>query len=87
MSRGISPIKIAQDLLRVIVEAALLPYQAWQSLDAIARVWYRRRISHRKLLEWASPQGMQARAQNKMPLLILSMILASLFSAMAGGAS
>ena len=84
--RGISLAKVAHDLLRVIVEAALLPYQAWQTLDAIVRVWYRRAVSHRGLLEWASAQVIQAKAQFSMPMFVLSMVLASLFCAVVGGA-
>jgi cyclic beta-1,2-glucan synthetase len=57
----------AHDLLRVLVEAALLPYQAWLALDAIARVWYRRLISHRRLLEWTSAQAIHGGAQSKCP--------------------
>ncbi len=47
--KGFSFSKVAHDLLRTIVEAALLPHQAWLALDAILRVWYRRLISRRRL--------------------------------------
>jgi cyclic beta-1,2-glucan synthetase len=82
--KGISPAKAGHDVLRVIVEAALLPYQAWQALDAVTRVLYRRHISHRKLLEWTSAQAMYGRARSGMPLLVLMMSLVSLFSLGAG---
>ena len=36
------PAKVLHDLLRATTDAALLPHQAAVSLDAIARVWYRR---------------------------------------------
>ena len=84
--KGISLARAAHDLLRVIVEAALLPYQAWLALDAIARVWYRRRISHRGLLEWTSAQATHGNAQAKVPMFLLSMGLASLFSVIVGWA-
>jgi cyclic beta-1,2-glucan synthetase len=71
---------LAHDLLRVLVEAAMLPYQAWLALDAIIRVLYRRHISHRGLLEWTSAQVMKGVAQAKVPMLILSICLASLCS-------
>jgi cyclic beta-1,2-glucan synthetase len=83
-SKGVSVSKLAHDLLRVIAEAALLPYQAWLALDAIARVLYRRHISHRGLLEWTSAKVMHADAQAKVPMLLLSMCLSSLFSVIAG---
>lgn len=40
--------------LRGVITIALLPHQAYLSLDALFRVLYRRTISHRKLLEWNS---------------------------------
>jgi cyclic beta-1,2-glucan synthetase len=42
----------ADELLRAIVMLAFLPHQAWLSLDAIGKVFYRRWISRRNLLEW-----------------------------------
>ena len=63
VGKSFSLSKVAHDLLRVLVEAALLPYQAWLALDAILRVWYRRLISHRGLLEWTSAQAKPGRGQ------------------------
>jgi cyclic beta-1,2-glucan synthetase len=83
-SKGVSITKLTHDLLRVIAEAALLPYQAWLALDAIARVLYRRHISHRGLLEWTSAQVMHGAAQTKVPMLLFSMCLATLFSGIVG---
>jgi cyclic beta-1,2-glucan synthetase len=79
-SKGISSMKVAHDLARVIVEAALLPYQAWLAADAIARALYRSHISHRGLLEWASAQVDHDAAGAGVPRLLFSMGLASLFS-------
>ena len=79
-SKGPSITNAAHDLVRVIAEAALLPYQTWLALDAIARVLYRRHISHRGLLEWTSAQVMHDDAQAKVPMLLLSMCLVSVFS-------
>ncbi len=83
-SKGINITTLTHDLLRVVVEAALLPYQAWLALDAIARVLHRRHISHRGLLEWTSAQVVHGDAQAKVPRFLLSMCLASLFSVVAG---
>ena len=47
---------VAHDLLRSIVEAALLPHQTVLAADAIMRVAYRRWVSRRKLLEWTTAQ-------------------------------
>ena len=82
-SKGVTIAQLTHDLLRVVAEAALLPYQAWQTLDAIARVLYRRHISHRRLLEWTSARAMHGVAQAKVPMLLLSMCLVSLLSVIA----
>lgn len=42
----------ADEVFRAVVMIAFLPHQAWLSVDAIVRVFYRRSISRRKLLEW-----------------------------------
>ncbi|MDO9508339.1 MAG: glucoamylase family protein [Thermovirgaceae bacterium] len=84
--KGVSVARIGHDLLRVLAEAALLPYQAWLTLDAVARVFYRRYISGRLLLEWTSGRVVHGRAQAKVPVFLLSMTLASLFSIIAGWA-
>jgi cyclic beta-1,2-glucan synthetase len=81
--KGVSLSKIAHDLLRALVEAALLPCQAWLTLDAIARALYRRYISHRRLLEWTTAQMTHGSVQAKAPVLLLSMGLASLLSVLA----
>ncbi len=47
-----NPRKLGHDILRAMADASLLPYQAAVSLDAIARVGYRRLISGRRLLQW-----------------------------------
>ncbi len=88
-SRGFmkaSPAKTAHDLLRVLVEAALLPYQAWMALDAIARVFYRRHVSHRGLLEWTSAQVTHGNPPAKVPVFVLIIGLTSLFWVIVGWA-
>ena len=78
--------KVAHDLLRAVVEAALLPHQTGLALDAILRVCYRRLISHRGLLEWASAQAGQRGARNRVPMFVISMGQASIFSVIVGWA-
>ncbi len=77
-----SPAKLLHDLLRAITDAALLPHQAAVSLDAIARVCYRRAISHRNLLEWAA-QATQGSASRRQSLFVASLGLGSVLSAAA----
>ena len=78
--------KVVHDLLRAVVDAALLPHQAAMALNAILQVLYRRLISHRKLLEWTSAEVIHWSAQSRVPVFIISMGLASIFSAIAGWA-
>ncbi|MGO8733327.1 MAG: GH36-type glycosyl hydrolase domain-containing protein [Terriglobia bacterium] len=78
--------KVAHDLLRTVVDAALLPHQAGLALDAILRVWYRRLISHRGLLEWAPAQVTDGRAPGQLQGFVVSMGLASIFSGIVGWA-
>ncbi len=81
--KGFSFSKVSHDLLRAIVEAALLPHQAWLALDAILRAWYRRLISHRGLLEWTSTQAMNWNAPGKVRKFVISLGLSSVFSGIA----
>lgn len=41
---------------RAVAELALAPYQAVLAVDAVSRVWYRRLVSGRRLLEWTPAQ-------------------------------
>ena len=77
--------KLLHDLLRATADAALLPHQAAVSLDAIARVCYRRLISRRDLLEWTA-QSTHWRASRKQPVFVATLALGSLFSACIGWA-
>jgi cyclic beta-1,2-glucan synthetase len=78
--------KLAHDLLRTVVEASLIPHQTWLALNAILRVWYRRLISHRHLLEWTSARAKRWSALTHLPAFLLSTGLISLASGIAGWA-
>jgi cyclic beta-1,2-glucan synthetase len=77
--------KVMHDLLRATADAALLPHQAAVTLDAIARVWYRRMISRRYLLEWTA-QATHWSASRRQPLFVATLALGSLFSVISGWA-
>ncbi len=77
---------VGHDLLRAIVEAALLPHQTALALDAIVRALFRRLVSHRGLLEWTSAQTLKWSAPRRLARLVMSMALASLFSSLAAWA-
>jgi len=78
-----SPAKLLHDLLRASADAALLPHQAAVTLDAIARVWYRRAVSRRGLLEWTA-QATHWSSSRKQSLFIAGLASGSLFSVAAG---
>jgi cyclic beta-1,2-glucan glucanotransferase len=80
-----SPPKLWHDLVRATADAALLPHQAAVTLDAIARVWYRRLISRRDLLEWTA-QATHWSASRRQPLFVASLALGSIFSGSVGWA-
>jgi len=50
--------------VRALVTIAFLPYQAWVSTDAIARVLYRRFVSKRHILEWQTADEAAAHKQS-----------------------
>jgi cyclic beta-1,2-glucan synthetase len=77
----LSPSRLAHDIFRGIVEAALLPHQAWLAFDAIFKVWYRRYISHHGMLRWTSAQAIRSRALGQTGALILSLTPYSILSA------
>jgi cyclic beta-1,2-glucan synthetase len=71
--------KMMHDLLRATSDAALLPHQAVVTLDAIARVLYRRLISGRNLLEWTA-QATHWSASRRQLLFVASLTLGSIIS-------
>jgi cyclic beta-1,2-glucan synthetase len=75
--------KLGHEMLRVVVEAALLPFQGWLALDAIIRALHRRFVSHRKMLEWTAASAMNASARLHVPTFLLSMSAAAMFSLVA----
>ena len=78
-----SAAKLWHDLLRATADAALLPHQTAVTLDAIARVWYRRMISRRGLLEWTA-QSTQSSVSHRQPLLVTTVVMGSIFSVVVG---
>jgi cyclic beta-1,2-glucan synthetase len=68
------------DLVRAVVMAALLPHQAWISLDAIIRALYRQMVSHRGLLEWQTADRSKAHAKRHMDSCMRQMITVAVLS-------
>ncbi len=53
---------VGRNLLRSLAETALLPHRASLALDAITRVWYRRLITHRGLLQWTTARTAESKS-------------------------
>ena len=56
----------ADELVRAAVMLVFLPPQAWLAMDAIIRVFHRRFISHRNLLEWQTAENAGTHAQRNL---------------------
>jgi len=85
-AKDISIEKVSRNLLRVLFEAALLPYHAWLAVDAACKVWYRR-ISHRGLLDWSSTADTTGTAQRKVSAFVASVGVATAFALIVGAAT
>jgi cyclic beta-1,2-glucan synthetase len=72
----------ADELIRAVVMIAFLPHQAWISMDAIARVIYRRHISRRKLLEWHTAEHVRANAHRHRDATLRQLIIIAGLSAL-----
>ena len=44
---------------QILFAAACLPFEAWLSIDAIARTFWRVHVSHRRLLQWATTSSVE----------------------------
>ncbi|MFN2273692.1 MAG: hypothetical protein ACK2TX_02480 [Anaerolineales bacterium] len=75
-----SSMQLRRDLLRSVVEAALLPHRAGMAIDAILRVLYRRFISHANLLQWTTAQMTKWSSGGQLSKFLFHMGLISLFS-------
>lgn len=85
--RGTEPAswhELAHDATRCLVELSFLPHRAVVAIDAILRVFYRRLVSHRKFLEWATAQTVQQKVSGRLRPLLVQMGVISVLSFAAG---
>ncbi len=80
----LSPIKsFLQELeilsMRSLITIALLPYEAFLSIDALVRTAYRRLISHRHLLQWSTGEY-SSNAPNEHRNFVIQLGLVSFFA-------
>jgi cyclic beta-1,2-glucan synthetase len=73
--------EVCIDVLRAIINIALIPHQAYLSLDAFIRVVYRRYISRRHLLQWQTGLRSDPREHSKF---LLKLTIVSLFAILMG---
>ncbi len=72
--------ELGHGISRSFVGAALIPHQAILATDAIVRVWYRRLVSTRRLLEWTPAQIAKWKTRGRAPAFLARVSLISLFS-------
>jgi len=85
--RGAEPAswhELAHSAKRCFAELLFMPHQAAVALDAILRVFYRRFVSHRKFLEWATAQTIQQKRSGRLRPLLVQLGAISLASFVAG---
>ncbi|MFA6450816.1 MAG: glucoamylase family protein, partial [bacterium] len=71
---------LGHNTLRCFVELIFLPHRAVVATDAILKVFYRRMVSHRKFLEWATAQAVQQKASGRLRPLLIQLGAVSLLS-------
>lgn len=69
---------VVNHIVRALVNIALLPHQAYVSTDVILRVFFRKWISHKKLLEWQTFYPASTKVGHKK--FILKLLSVSLFA-------
>jgi len=74
----------AHRISQVAVNVALLPFEAWLSIDAIVRTWWRVHVSRRSLLQWTASSSVHARDRNRLGSVIATMWIAPVSSLAAG---
>lgn len=71
---------LARQLQRAVVNLACLPYEAFFSLDAIARSLWRMAISHRHLLQWYPSSEVERSLGSSVGAELRSMAIAPVFA-------
>ncbi|MGH8028860.1 MAG: GH36-type glycosyl hydrolase domain-containing protein, partial [Arenimonas sp.] len=69
-----------RNFARAPVTLACLPYEAWFSLDAIARTLWRMFVSHRRLLQWAPQSEVERRLGGGLAEALRTMWIAPAFA-------
>ncbi len=70
-----------KDLARAFADIALLPHRAYVLSDAVVRVWLRRLISHRNLLEWQAADAVRKRPTGVLAETFVQTLIVSVSSA------
>jgi cyclic beta-1,2-glucan synthetase len=78
--------EMGTSLVRAALFLSLLPHQAWLNLDAMVRVWFRKLVSRRLLLEWETASEAHRRSRNKRRQFARNLGLVSLGAIILGSA-
>ena len=79
-------IELATSLVRATLFLSLLPHQAMLNLDATIRVWFRKLVSHRLLLEWQTASEASRRSKDSRKAFLRNLGYISLASLALGAA-
>ncbi|HEU0123810.1 MAG TPA: glucoamylase family protein [Bryobacteraceae bacterium] len=77
-------IGLAEEAQRAVVYLSLLAHQAWVSVDAIARYFYRRFISKKQLLEWQTAEAAETTSRLHLSTTMRQCVTIALASAALG---
>jgi cyclic beta-1,2-glucan synthetase len=69
-----------RDLARIVLAAATLPYEAFFSLDAIARTLWRMLFTRRRMLQWSPSSEVERTLGDGLPASLYSMWFAPVFA-------
>jgi len=69
---------------QIIFNAACLPFEAWLSIDAIVRTFWRVHVSHRRLLQWVASRAAASGQSKRAALLTPTLWIAPIFALVAG---
>lgn len=75
---------LSHSALRCFVELIFMPHRAMVATDAIVKVFYRRLVSRRGFLEWATAQAVQQKTSGRLRPLLIQLGAVSLASVAAG---
>jgi cyclic beta-1,2-glucan synthetase len=73
-------------LVQILFAAASMPYEAWLTIDAIARTFWRVPVSRRRLLQWVASSSVERGDRHRLVAALRSMWIAPVSAILIGAA-